>query len=352
MERCCLRLLYISCHEVLEFDEVALFRELGIEVLTIGEDFTIGPSAARLRPSLSRFSLNGQDFAASKEFAACNVAPRVCLSSDFVDPFDIILLTTGPQWIVRHWETIRKKTVIWRTIGQSSPDQEFTMQSYRRDGLRIVRYSPAERRLANYAGEDALIRFYKDHVEWSGWTGKKPIVACFCQSMPRRAAACNYRTLLQLSKDMPFELYGPDNHDAGPIWSGCLSYDQMRAALRDSRACFYTGTFPASYTLGFIEAWMTGIPVVAIGNRLFSRVCTSLASLYEIPDLIEHEVNGFVSDDLDELRSCLQCLLANWDYARQISKAARAAAVRHFDKTIILDQWRRFFTSLSGQNRK
>jgi glycosyltransferase involved in cell wall biosynthesis len=167
--------------------------------------------------------------------------------------------------------------------------------------------------------------------------------------MPRRAAACNYQTLLQLSEDLPFELYGPGNQDAGPIWSGCLSYDQMRAALRGSRACFYTGTFPASYTLGFIEAWMIGIPVVAIGNRLFGNVCPSLASLYEIPDLIEHGLNGFVSDDLDELRACLQCLLANWDYARQISKAARAAAVRHFDKAIILDQWRRFFTSLPGQ---
>jgi hypothetical protein len=39
----------------------------------------------------------------------------------------------------------------------------------------------------------------------------------------------------------------------------------MRATLRRARAYLYTGTQPASYTLGLIEAMMTGVPVVSIG---------------------------------------------------------------------------------------
>jgi glycosyltransferase involved in cell wall biosynthesis len=39
----------------------------------------------------------------------------------------------------------------------------------------------------------------------------------------------------------------------------------MRDYLRRIRAYLYTGTQPASYTLGLIEAMMTGVPVVSIG---------------------------------------------------------------------------------------
>jgi glycosyltransferase involved in cell wall biosynthesis len=56
----------------------------------------------------------------------------------------------------------------------------------------------------------------------------------------------------------------------------------MRAYLRKIRAYVYTGTQPASYTLGLIEAMMTGVPVVSIGPE----------SMW-VPDLFEgHEIVG------------------------------------------------------------
>jgi hypothetical protein len=68
--------------------------------------------------------------------------------------------------------------------------------------------------------------------------------------------------------------------------------------------------------------------------------------LHEVPHLIEHEVNGFVSDDVDELRSCLRCLLAKPDYAYEVSQAGRRSAIQHFDKTLIREQWRSFLTTV------
>jgi len=340
------RLLYLSCHEVLAFDEVTLFRALGIKVFLAGSTYLSGRSNGYLRPSLSDVSSSPLSMTAFRSLAKPDRDPRECLTREFVDQFDAVLVMHKPEWIVRNWEAMRHRPVIWRTIGQSFPDFELTMQSYRSDGLRIVRYSPAERRLANYAGEDALIRFYKDPKDWHGWTGERPVVVCLSQSMPSRATECNYRTLLELAAGQPIELYGPGNEDAGPIWRGCLSYDELRNVLRTSRACFHSGTFPASYTLGFIEAWMTGIPVVAVGTRLFGLAGAALSELYEIPELIEHEVSGFVSDDVNELRSCVKCLLAHWDYAREISRAGRKAALRYFDKAIVLEQWRNLFASL------
>lgn len=340
-----MKLLYLSCHEVLEFDEVSLFRELGFEVFSVRTE--LASMLPKLRPSVPR-GADGEDDGAALHALARPGRPLVnCLTRQFVDRFDAVLVMHLPEAIIANWEAMRHTTVIWRTIGQSIPAHEMTMQSYRSDGLRIVRYSPAERRLPDYAGEDAIIRFYKDPSEWGGWTGERPVVVSFAQFMPERVVHCNYDTLLQVTDGLPCALYGPDNEGAGPLWRGCLSYKELRRVLRTSRACFHTGTFPASYTLGFIEAWMAGIPVVSVGQKLFARADPSLAGLYEVPELIEHEVNGFVSDDHDELRSCLRCLLVHEDYAREVSEAGRASALAHFDKELVREQWRQFFATLS-----
>lgn len=339
-----MKLLYLSCHEVLEFDEISLFRELGIEVFSARTDSA--SMLPRLRPLVPRGVSSEDDAAAFAALARPGRPILECLTREFVDRFDAVMVMHMPEKIMANWEAMRHKPVIWRTIGQSVPAHELTMQSYRSDGLRIVRYSPAERRLADHAGEDAIIRFYKDPREWGGWTGERPVVVCFSQFMPLRSVHCNYDTLLRVTQGLPCELYGPDNQDAGPLWRGCLSYEDLRLVLRTSRACFHTGTFPASYTLGFIEAWMTGIPVVSVGQQLFARAGRSLAGLYEVPDLIEHEVNGFASDQHDELQSCLRCLLTHWDYAREVSEAGRASALALFDKELVREQWRQLFATL------
>ena len=169
-------------------------------------------------------------------------------------------------------------------------------------------FPPAERQLAGYAGEDAVIRFYKNPDEWQGWTGERQVVICFSQiHLPSRKVECNYDTLLNVTHDLPCELFGPRNEEAQHLCADAV-VRRARRDVRSSRVCFHTGTFPASYTLGFIEAWMTGIPVVAVGSRLFSRIL-HLARAHELPDLIEHEVNGFISDDVNELKSCLRCVL-------------------------------------------
>jgi hypothetical protein len=340
------KLLYLSCHQVLEFDEIALFHELGIEVFSAGDYLRPGQTNGPLRPSLPQLPTNFDDLAAFNALTKPGCDPRDSLTRNFVDRFDAVLVMHVPRWIVHNWEAMRHKPVIWRTIGHSWPEIEFTMQSYRGDGLNIVRYSPAERRLPNYAGEDALIRFYKDPVEWGGWTGERPVFVCFSGAMPQRAEHCNFPAFRKVSDSLPCELFGIGNEAAGAVCRGCLTYDEMRAVLRSSRACFYTGTFPACYTLGFIEAWMTGIPVVAIGPRIYASPNAAVSDWYEIPQLIEHEINGFVSDDYNELRSCLKCLLAHWDYAREVSQAGRASAISHFDKAIVRDQWGRFFSGL------
>jgi glycosyltransferase involved in cell wall biosynthesis len=91
--------------------------------------------------------------------------------------------------------------------------------------------------------------------------------------------------------------------------------------------------------MAFMEAWMTGMPVVAIGK--------SLAGFnIEVPQLIANGVNGFTSDSLAELRRYISALLEDYGLAKKISSEGRKKAIELFDKGKIKGQWKCFFDSL------
>ncbi len=117
-----------------------------------------------------------------------------------------------------------------------------------------------------------------------------------------------------------------------------LEYDTLKQKYRDHRVYFYVGTQPASYTLNFIEAWMTGIPVVALGRRYNTA---------EVCELIENGVNGFFSDNVEELRTFITKLLENPLYARRIGDAGRAKAMKVFGMEAIRPEWKAFILRLT-----
>ncbi|WP_114378378.1 hypothetical protein [Paenibacillus prosopidis] len=78
-----------------------------------------------------------------------------------------------------------------------------------------------------------------------------------------------------------------------------MDYEQLKQELRENRVFFYTGV--TSYTLGFIEAFMTGIPIVSIGEKLGNHEFYKQQT-FEIQEIIENGKEGIVSDDIQELR--------------------------------------------------
>jgi len=333
------KILYISCHSVLEYDELKLLTELKHDVFSLGAYTDPSGHITLPRPGLEGIPLR-QDY-----IDMLRGIPRTELPQAFIDEFDIIIVMHVPEIIEHNWERFKNKKVVWRTIGQSIPWIEKRMAKFVAEGLNIVRYSPLERNLKNYAGEHALIRFYKDSEEFGGWNGDDPQVVNFTQSLKGRRDFCGYDEIMEVTEGLNFKVYGPGNEDLGPLNGGELSYDLMKGKLRDARAYIYRGTWPASYTLSFMEAWMTGVPMVcfgpAFGNKLDAEVDT-----YEIPQLIKHNVNGFCSDDMGEIKAILNRLLTDHDYAREISKKGRESALEYFGKEPIRKQWQKFLGGL------
>jgi len=328
-----MKLCYFSCHAILEYDELKLFEELGIDFFSFGSYVNPRLPVDQIRPPL--------DKPGNKEWMD-KAPPRDNIPDEFLDQFDVFIFMHIPEWIEQYWDKIKHKRVIWRTIGQSTPKIERKMKKYFDEGLEIVRYSPMEKLIPGFAGESAIIRFYKDPEEFGKYNGRNMQAITFSQDMQHRAEFCNYEAFTQIANGLPVKVFGPKNENLGTMNGGFLSYPEMRQTMRDSAVYIYTGTQPACYTLNFIEAWMTGIPVVAIGPKYGNSMNITQASTYEIPQLLSNGVDGFWSDDIPSLRVHIKNLLKKPSLATQIGRSGRESAISVFGKGKIKKQWKEY----------
>lgn len=330
-----MKILYLSVHEILEYDELKLFTEMGHECYSMGAYTNPYGDEGRKRPGIPDMPFDPQFHNLAVRYSKDDLHPEM------IEPMDVIMVMHEPSFIEKNWEKIRHKRVIWRSIGQSVPHIEKRLEPFRMQGLQVVRYSPAEATIEGNIGLDAMIRFYKDPDEFKDWNGDRDQVITIGQSMRARSKYCNFDAFKDSTEGLERKLFGPNNDDSG-IPGGFLTYDEMKAVLRDSRVYFYTGTHPASYTLNFMEAMMTGIPIVAVGNRLGNNSDFPNQTTYEVTQIIKNGINGYYSDGLDELRKYVDEMLKNKNLAAQIGRMGRQKAIELFGKDQIKKDWKNF----------
>ena len=335
-----MKIHYISQHSVLEYDEALLLTEIGHEVFCNGA--YLYPEG---NPLLPRPGIPGAKF--YPEFVELATRyPKTELPAGLIEPFDIIIIMDGAEGLPTlelNWDKMKHKKVIYRMIGQSLSGKEKTIRRYKEQGLQVVRYSPAEGKLKAYGGGSTLIRFYKDPEEFKDWTGHDSKVVNLSQTLKGRRDFCGHDFLMGVGAGFPFKVYGDGNGDLGEFNGGSIPYEFMKGILRDSRVFLYGGTWPASYTLGFIEAWMTGIPVIAIGKDLWGHKDHSdTKDLYEVQDLIAQGDTGFFCNTVEDAKKIVTKLLEDHGYAKKIGEAGRREAIRVFGKDSIKKQWTEF----------
>ncbi len=329
-----MKILYLSCHSVLEYDELKLFEELGYDYFSIG-----GYINPRLPHDPKRPPLNGKFH--EKLASVSMVHNALNLHPEQIEWADVIIVMHVPEWIEANWPKIKHKRVIWRSIGQSTQRVEERLKPYRLEGLEILRYSPTEAEIPGYIGSSGLIRFYKDPDEFGGWNGATNEVVTFGQRMRSRGEFCNFDAFAADTQNLNAHVYGPGNEDAEALNGGMLSYDELKKKMRDARVYYYAGTHPASYTLNFIEAWMTGVPIVALGPVLGNSKIFP-GQTYEVADLIRNGETGYVSDDASQRRRYIEMLLQDKGLAQHISANARTVAAKTFGKEVIKAQWKKY----------
>lgn len=341
-----MRILLCLSHSIEEYDQLKLLHGLGYEVASLGGYIDPAHPHDPKRPALPGVPCYPEVKAAVDAIgsddnlgAAQEQIPEGIL--DWLGDDGVIIYHHYLDRLYGQWERISdwrrggsQRRVVWRTVGQSVAHNEAQAASYAADGLEIVRYSPKERNIPGFAGEDALIRFYKDPEEWCNWRGEDPVVINITQGLRQRDPYTNWRFWEEATAGLNRLALGPGSEEIGG--PGELDYDRMRNALRVARCYLYTGTQPASYTLGLLEALMTGIPVVSIGPRWMDVFPYG-------PDLFEgHELAGLWSDEPSTVHCDLQTLLRDRDAAEHWSKSQRARALELFSKDRAAADWRAF----------
>jgi len=349
------RIVQCLSHSIESYDQLRLYTELGYEAVDIGPYIDPRSPHDPKRPPLPDAPFVPEIKAAVDALdtpdnlgAAQSRVPDAVL--DWLGDEGVLIYHHRLERLYGQWDHIRSwlrgssgRRVVWRTVGQSVEHNERLAAPYRIDGLQIVRYSPRERNIPGYAGEDALIRFYKDPDEWGGWTGHVPEVINFTQHLAQRDPYTNYRYWQQATAGLPAIPMGPGSSEVGG--TGERSFEEMQDALRSYRVYLYTGTQPASYTLGLIEAMMTGIPVVSIGPA-WMKVFTYGPDLFEGHEIVSAKTPDWHwkpwANEPDKARDMLAALVSSKSYAAEQSGVQRARAIELFGKDRIAAEWKAF----------
>lgn len=335
-----MKIHYIGCHAVLEYDECMLLTELGYEVHCNGA--YRDPRGAYTLP---RPGIPGMKFDQSF-FDMTAIHPKTNLPPEMIDPYDLIIVMSGENEgvLINNWDRIKHKRVIWRSIGQSTSSTERLIGRMKKEGLEVVRYSPLESNIPEYAGADAMIRFYKDEQELYGWNGKHKRPFNLSQSLKSRSRFCHFDLIMSSIVGFTDALvYGTGNNDLGAFNGGEITYEKVKELMRDSRVFVYGGTWPAQYTLSFIEAAMIGIPIVAFSEKAVQDSGVEAFDFFEVPKIMrESGLSELVCEDPSQAREQIHKLILNDAYAEEISIKTRAMALKHFSKAVIAPQWKAY----------
>lgn len=343
-----MNVLLLTAHDIAEYDDLRMLTDLGYDVFSIGAYTDPANPKSTLRPPLDvpyhadlaeaceeqRRRHAGdpmQEWIAGQLHHIVDWA-KADLPQPVLDWADVIVCHHYLEsWIVRQWDRLRDKRVVWRTCGQSNALLEETMTRLHAEGLEIVRYSPTEERafgrMGVFAGQDALIRFGKPVDEYGPWIGDDVHVGNVTQNMAERGQACGLYWYLGATSGLPAKPAGVGSEQL-PGGLGGLSYSEMLDYLRHVRCYVYTGTQPASYTLALMEAMLTGVPIVSIDpDEMW------------IPDLYEGaELVGLYGSP-EQARTYLDSFLRSEDAARAHGAFLRERARALFDVRTVGRQW-------------
>lgn len=355
-------LLYLSsCHPTLETDDLKLLSRAGANCFTTG--LLLDPSCEvtsahlNLRDSLTsplrytpdqdlllRFRELNPNY--EKGYRGLDI-PNPKLSREFVDKFDAVVVV-HIEAMKRNWDVIKHKPIILKTCGNTYK-QEAELKVYAdQSHMTFVRGSKNEFNMVN-ANPGHVIRISIDPDIYSGWTGTEKTLLTFHSHFKERRDFPPVQNFLKIIPEFNTEIYGAfSSGNKDPLVRGTLSGAQQLERYKKCAVYFGISSGRAPITYNFLEASITGIPVVTYGPKIGSSVSTLMGypELCEVPELIENGVTGFYSDDVVELKHFIRQLMSERELSETISKNAREKLLKEFHPDVVVKNWKTLFKIL------
>lgn len=163
------------------------------------------------------------------------------------------------------------------------------------------------------------------------YNGRRERGITVVNGMQKRPRISGYDLFLQAREKLPLDAAGMETEAFGGL--GDIPYRDLHRFIANYRFLFS----PMRYTslpLAVIEAMTIGMPVVALATT-------------ELPDVIAHGENGFISCQIDELIEHMRLLLADRAEAARLGRNARAMARERFGLDRFVRDWNRAFALAS-----
>lgn len=265
-------ILYISCHSVLEYDEIKIFKELGHQVFSCGAYITPLSPQEQLRDPVNL--VQNKDWLDVFNRTKCrNLGNGFWFfSKEFLDIFDTVIFMHSYQGLINSMKMLSGKRIFWRTIGQSNTSIEKSISKIKND-IKIIRYSEKEKIIPGFCGQDYLIRFYKDRKDFGTWNREVEKICIFYNAFHARSKHFNINNYERYISKLPHDIFGRNNIEKN--FMGEKTYEEQRKILSTYASNYVINTNPASYTLSFIEAMAAGCPMIldrSFENQLDERM--------------------------------------------------------------------------------
>jgi hypothetical protein len=202
-----LKLLYFSCHETLEHDELRILQELGFQVFSLGHYLRCQEpvDASRGTLELNNSELLSRFLFYHPEEAKLQPAQRykMIVHPDFLSQFDVIYNVFYFENILSNLANISGKPVIHRTIGLSVPYIENCIANLRiNHNVKTIGYSQAETGVPGYSGRDVVIRQPIDESVFRDWRGDDLRVITVTKAMKKRRHHCRFDIYEQVTESI------------------------------------------------------------------------------------------------------------------------------------------------------
>jgi len=142
-----MNVLYLSCHSVLEHQELTILteleKELDVHVFSMGAYANPTQEGDFLRSVIPHGEFNHDLYQVYMQCDKDNIHDELLKWADVVMMMhnSSIPGQKHPQpWLTLNWDKFKKynNIVVWRSIGQSTPDIELSLKNYKEKGLKIV----------------------------------------------------------------------------------------------------------------------------------------------------------------------------------------------------------------------
>jgi hypothetical protein len=252
-------ILYVSCHSVLEWDELKIFRELGHKVFSCGSYINPILPAESIRDPLNL--VQNKDWLELFHKTKCKLLPNGLwvFSKEFLKEFDIVIFMHSYQSLINSIKMLGGKKVYWRSIGQSTQIIEKSISRIKNE-IQIIRYSPMEKLINGYAGENHIIRFYKSKSDYLKRNQEIDKIIIFYNAFLNRSNHFNIHFYNWHIKNLPHDIFGAN--EVSDIFKGSTSFEKQVELLSKYKSAYIVNTYPAQYTLSFIESLAAEIPII------------------------------------------------------------------------------------------